>query len=249
MLTLAGCATKRDIRDIDAQIAELAAQQAALLAEMQRQGMATQDTLRSTTQELFDIRGDVVRQLNTMSAQLDRIAEMVGQNSLAIQNIRDGMEQLRRSAVPTRGGGMTGGPMGATTGQEAMSNGGEAADQAYNTAMRLYQQGSMTSGAAAFADFLERFPNDELAPRAHFFYGDLLMQDGDAEGALEQWEMIGQLFPSAPVVPRAMLRMAFHWVDEGEEDNARDLLNRLINSWPDSPEAPDARDLLETLGG
>ena len=247
----AACATKRDVRDLQTEIRQLSQRQDALLTELQQFGAITQDTLRSTAQELFNMRGDVVRQLNLMSEQLDRLTELVGQNSIAIQQMRDSMDQIRRAATQ---GGLTmsggGSPAGGGS-QEAGSrtNGGDQADAAYQTAMNLFNRGSNTAASAAFRDFLEQYPRDELAPKAHFRLADILQQQGDSEAALAEFAKIGEEFPNDPEVPNAMYRMARIHVDEGRESNARDILRRLINTWPDAPAAPVARDLLEDIGG
>ncbi len=252
VLVSTGCATKRDVRDLGTEIQDLARRQDALLAELQAQGMATQDTLRSTTEELFDIRGDVVRQLNTMSEQLDRLTELVGQNSVAIQAMRDAMDQLRRTAggAPRAGNGPGGEPVGADLGATAgTANYGEQADRAYSTAINLLNRGSLTAAEAAFRDFLENYPRDELAPQAHFKLADVLEQSEDLDGALEEFERIPELFPTDRLVPDALYRSALVHLLMDEEDNARSVLRRLINTWPDASVTPLAQDRLDELGG
>lgn len=244
--SVGGCATKRDIRDIGVRMDDLAAQQVAILDEMQRQGIATQDTLRGTTQELNDIRGDVARQLNVMTEALDRLTEMVGGNSRSLSSIRDQIDQLRRSGVATQRPAQIG-PGGDTL--DVRTNRGESADVAYNTANRMFNTGSNTSARIAFQDFLAQYPRDELAPSAHFKLGDIFYQEEELGDAYSEFSRIPELFPTDLLVPDAYYRMASIRIDEGENGEARQLLQRILNSYPDASVAPLARERLDEIGG
>lgn len=245
--SVGGCATKRDVRDIGVQMQDLAARQDAILAEMQRQGIATQDTLRTTSQELNDIRGDVARQLNIIAASLDRLTEMVGGNSRTISSIRDQIETLRRSGLttPVRQGAI--GPGGDTL--DVRTNRGASADAAYNIANGMYNQGSNTSARVAFQEFLTQFPRDELAPSAHFKLADLFEQEEELAQAYTEFSRIPELFPTDRMVPDAIYRMANIRIMQGQEGEARQLLQRILNSYPDASVVPVARDRLREIGG
>ena len=62
-LLLSGCATKRDLRDLQDTIAALAAQQESTFGEIEGLNMAVQDTLRGQSDALFESRGEILRRI------------------------------------------------------------------------------------------------------------------------------------------------------------------------------------------
>ena len=103
LLVSAGCATKGDLRDVSFEMQRLAARQDSLLAVLERQSALTQDTLRRQNNQLFEIRGDVSRQLQQILDELATLRELAGQNQRTIAGLRDQVERLGR-------GGMASGP-------------------------------------------------------------------------------------------------------------------------------------------
>ena len=62
-LSLPACATKGDLRNVTTELRGLSARQDSLLITLERQALVTQDSLRGTTSQLFEIRGTVNQQL------------------------------------------------------------------------------------------------------------------------------------------------------------------------------------------
>jgi tol-pal system protein YbgF len=246
LVSVAGCATKQDVRDLRTDMLEelqrIAAAQDSLRSEILRQSVQTQDTLRNTSRELVDIRGDVLTTLNRVGSQLNRIQEMVGQNSLNISSLRDQMDALRRGGVASAEGGEqdpTGGQLSAGTGQ---------ADAMYNAAIRQFNRGSLSAARAAFQQFLTTYPANDLAPAAHYYLADILVQEEQLEEAVAAFAEIPELFPTSERVPESLYRIGALQVELGNEDEARAVLERLVNTYPEHPAAALARDLLAEIG-
>jgi tol-pal system protein YbgF len=241
LLLSAGCATKRDLRDLRAEIRALSARQDTILAALARQNTVTQDTLRQQTNQLFEIRGDVSRQLQRIMDDLSRLTELTGQNQRAIASIRDQLEGLRmRAAAPAPvGEAIVGGQPGGDPG---------AAEGLYATAMGLYGEPS-TRGTAlnAFRDFVQQYPNHERAPDALWYMGDVLAQQEQTEAALDAFDRVLELHPASARVPDALYRKALLLIEEGERDEARTLLERVVESYPASMSAAPARAVLREL--
>jgi tol-pal system protein YbgF len=240
LLLSAGCATKRDVSDLRAEIRALSSRQDTILAALARQNAVTQDTLRQQTNQLFEIRGDVSRQLQRIMDDLSRLTELAGQNQRSIASIRDQLEGLRmRAAEPA--------PVGeAIVGGQPGDPG--AAQGLYETAMTLFGSPS-TRGTAlnAFRDFVQQYPNHELAPDALYFMGEVLVQQEKNEEALDAFDRILELHPAAARVPDALYRKALLLIEEGDRDEARALLQRVVESYPASMAAAPARAVLREL--
>jgi tol-pal system protein YbgF len=248
VLSVSSCATKRDVRDLQSELAarldRLAASQDSLRAIIVEQSVQTQDTLRNTSRELVDIRGDVLNQLNRIANQLDQIEELSGQNSLNISALRDQMQQSRRPMSSSDVGGSGGG--GDASG--IMSEGTGAADAMYNAAIRQYNRGSLTAARAAFEQFLTAHPSSDLAPQAHYYLADVLVQQEDLEGAIEEFSRVFELFPSSSSVPDALYRVGLLHVELGNDAEARAFFERVVNTYPDARVAEFARARLGEIG-
>ncbi|MEJ2539727.1 MAG: tol-pal system protein YbgF [Gemmatimonadota bacterium] len=221
----------------------LAASQDSLRAIIVQQSLQTQDTLRNTSRELVDIRGDVLNQLTRMANQLDQIEELAGQNSLNISSLRDQMQQVGRGGAGSVSGmGADGAPGG------VMSEGTDAADAMYNAAVRQYNRGSLTAAQAAFQQFLTAHPSSELAPQAHYYLADVLVQQEDLEGAIEEFSQIFELFPSSSSVPDALYRVGLLHMELGNDAEAQAFFERVVNTYPDARVAEFARARLGEIG-
>lgn len=246
VLSVSSCATKRDVRDLQSelvvQLERLAASQDSLRAIIVQQSVQTQDTLRNTSRELVDIRGDVLNQLNRIANQLDEIEELSGQNSLNISSLRD---QMSRSRAPASN---PAGTSGGDASSGVMSEGTGAADAMYNAAVRQYNRGSLTAASAAFQQFLTAHPSSDLAPQAHYYLADVMVQQDDLEGAIDEFSRVFELFPTSSSVPDALYRVGLLHQELGNDAEARAFFERVVNTYPDARVAEFARARLGEIG-
>ncbi len=222
----------------------LALRQDSLLVELRRQNLTTRDTIRQTSNQLFEIRGDVGTRLGRMEEQLDRLTELVGQNQRTMASIRDQLE-----AGPRRpSGGMTGGGVG-DLGVPVGGGSPEDAVTSYNAAVQTYNQGMYTAASLGFQEFIDAYPSDELVAAAYFFLGESFVQMQDLDAALEAYRQVTSFHPDSDRVPGAMLGIGLTLIDQGNTTEARIELNRLIATYGDSEAATRAREALSELGG
>ena len=78
-VTFSGCAMKGDIRLLQEELRAIAARQDSLVAELRIEAQETQDTLRTQGDQMFDLRGDLNRQLQQINQSLVRIEAIAGQ--------------------------------------------------------------------------------------------------------------------------------------------------------------------------
>lgn len=239
-LSVGACATKGDLRNVQLEIRALAARQDSLIEELRREARSTQDTLRGQSLQLFDFRGEIFRNLRGISESLTRLEALAGENQRGISGIRDQMANLRRS-----------GGAAAAEGAEPVAGGmepaGGDAESIYNTAVGLFNRGSLATARTAFQQFLQAYPGHRLAPDAHFYLADILVQEDRVDDALEAFLEIPQLFPTAAKVPDAMYRTALLQIELGRSADARATLERVVNTYPNSGVATLAREKLREI--
>jgi tol-pal system protein YbgF len=121
------------------------------------------------------------------------------------------------------------------------------AESIYNAAVAQFNRGSLATARTAFQQFLQAFPSHRLAPDAHFYLADILVQEDRVEDALDAFQEIPQLFPTASKVPDAMYRAALLQIELGHNADARTTLERVVNTYPGSGVATLARDKLREI--
>jgi tol-pal system protein YbgF len=253
-VTFSGCAMKGDIRLLQEELRAIAARQDSLVTELRLETQQTQDTLRTQGDQMFDLRGDLSRQLQQISQSLVRIEAIAGENQRGLASVRDQMANMRRMpAGPAVGPGGVTDPMASadssdTGGGESLIGGGTNPQELYDVAKSQYDRGSLNSASRAFEQFLADHPNNELAPDAHFFLADILTQQERPEDAIAAFQEIQELFPTHPRVPQALYRIAEVQIDLKDLDAARVTLERIINTYPDELVAMLARERLDEIG-
>jgi tol-pal system protein YbgF len=247
-ITLSGCAMKGDIRLLQEEIRAIAARQDSLLAEFRVEAQLTQDTLRTQSDQIFDFRGDISRQLRQINQSLVRLEAIAGENQRGMASIRDQLANIRRpptSVTPqvemsdsTRAGG----------GENLVGGGAGNPDQLWQVAQGQLDRGSLNSASRAFEQFVAEYPDDERVPDAHFYLADILTQQDRPEDALEAFQEIQQLFPTASRVPDALYRIAVLQEELGDIDAAKATLERIMNTYPDAMISMLAREKLREIG-
>jgi tol-pal system protein YbgF len=244
---LSACATKSDVRTIQDELRSLAARQDALIAQLTLEARSTQDTLRTQSDQIFDFRGDIARQLQALTQSMTRMEAVVGETQRGMVSVRDQLANQRRGTdggAPLPGDAAAGGQPGV----ETVAGAGGNAEQTYAAAMQQYQRGSLNTAQRAFTQFLQEFPSHALAADAQFFMADILVQQDRAEDALAGFLQVQTLYPTAARVPDALYRAAVLQREMDRDDDARATLQRIVNTYPDAPIAMLARDLLAEIG-
>lgn len=244
---LVGCATKGDLRDLQDEIRDSAARQEAILEEISGLNLAVQDTLGRQSDAIFESRGDINRRLQMLEQEVLTIQELLRMNQQSLMTIRDLLESRRslgefNRPTDTEPGQVT--DMGLASVGERAGGCGET----FGTAHTQYQRGSLTTARRAFQDFLRVCPDDALAPDAHYYLADILVQEEQLDEAIQAFLEIPQLFPTADRVPEVWYRVGVTYIELERLDDARIYLRRVVNSYPDSDAAEAAQERLDEIG-
>jgi TolA-binding protein len=248
---LPGCwSTKGDLKDLTAAVQEQAARTDARLASLGQEIAALQDTLDVQTDQAIDTRGGVSRDLRQIRDQLSRLEQLTGQVQRSVQLLEQRFEQelaqmeLPPSTMPRDADSLR---------TQVVDDAGAGApsgdpDELYQVAYREFQRGSFFTARAGFEQFLQVAADHPRVPSVHFYLGDIAEQENRLDEALESYLRVPQLFPSSEMVPRALYRAGKLEAERGNASEARELLERLVNTYPDDDVAELAQELLREIG-
>lgn len=103
--------------------------------------------------------------------------------------------------------------------------------------------------ARAFATFLQRYPNDDLAPNAQYWLGEAHYVSQHNKEALAAFEQVVQRYPSSNKVPGALFKIGRLQQVLGRRSAAIESYRRVVRDYPNSSAAGLAQDQLKKLGG
>jgi len=116
----------------------------------------------------------------------------------------------------------------------------------------LYQQGldairsgdQYAKGRELLGTFLSQYPQNPLAVNAKYWIGEAWYGEKKYENAILQFQDVVQEFGDHPKVAAALLKQALAFQALGDQNNAKVILQKLIELFPLSDEAKKAKTLL-----
>lgn len=254
------CASKSDIADLESSMIEeirsLDARQESLASEIRELRGALIDTLGAQERQVLTGRGELNRRLQRLSERMAQLTELAGQNQRLLA-------QLRAEGVPSRAPG--GGPEGLpeeedgesadtirseadTTPAEPGGPGGDAgAQELYEASLQQLRRGSFETARAGLGEFLELYPDHELAPDAQFYIAETYVRGEDPDAALEEYARVLELYPESRRAPSALYRSGLVELERDNVSDALSFFSRVVRGYPESDEAELARDQMDRL--
>ncbi len=192
--------------------------------------------VRYQTDELLSMRAGMGQRVGALESRLQtlttRITESDRQFSALVRRLESLQVQLSVPAGPDTSGAQT-----------ASFDPGEL----YDLALRDYQRGDYDVAVRQFTQYIEYFPDSDLADDAQFYIGDSYYTQSLYTPALDAYEKLLDTYPDGSKVPATLLKIAFIKVARNEPSEARSYLERVIGEFPDAEEAQLARMRLDLM--
>jgi tol-pal system protein YbgF len=208
--------------------------------------------------------GGLFNQVQQLQQEVMRLNGVVEQLTYELAQLRE--QSLERYLDIDRR--LAGGAAAPTSGPAAASTGGSAAAataavaaratasdvaeqpgeaEAYRSAYALVRGQEFDAAVTAFDSFLKRYPDGRYAPNAHYWLGELylVIDPPDPEAARQAFMLLLDQYPQHPKVPDALYKLGRVQFIKGNNERAREFLNRVIREYPDSSAARLAGDFLD----
>lgn len=181
---LAGCATKRDIRDLRTEMAALRSAQEASTQEIQRQNRLLLDSLSSAS---LRTRGDIANQLVAMERQLVQIQQLTGQGQQRLAELRE--------QINTRAEAISAQPQTTAASREPVP---PPAQELFDASLASLRRGSFSTARVGLEEFLRLYPQHALVPDAHFHIAEAYAGAKDIPRAVEAYGRVIERYPNHP---------------------------------------------------
>jgi tol-pal system protein YbgF len=121
-------------------------------------------------------------------------------------------------------------------------------DTLYNSALSDFNAGKNDVAGGEFTQFLQQYPNHDLAGNAQFYLGEIDYRKSNFQAAIQDYNQVLDKYPGGNKGAAAQLKKGFALLELGQKDAGVQELRSLIARYPKSPEAVQAKDRLNKLG-
>jgi len=258
LLTVAGCASKGDLRRVEEQLmlsradqqrsdSARAAQLGAILAS-QRQIADSLDAvgrgMGEVGRQISTFRGDLANDLISIEQQLVQVQALTGQSQQRLTELQTQLEARTEqlTAVPAVTPDST-----VPTAAAGASTSSASADQIYAASLQQLRRGSPGTARMGFREFLRVYPSSTRVPDVTYFLGETFAAESP-DSAATYYARVVDSFPKSSRSASALYKLGLLAERRKDLEAARAYYQRVPRDYPRSDEAALARDRLKTLG-
>lgn len=130
----------------------------------------------------------------------------------------------------------------------AKRSGKNGSDQTlYLSSKKAYDAGRYEEARKGFQELVDTYPTSDHADNAQFWIGETYYNEKWYEKAILEYQKVIENYPSGNKVAAALLKQGLSFLTIGETNNARLLLQDLVNKHPGTQEAEVAKKKLDSL--
>ena len=124
---------------------------------------------------------------------------------------------------------------------------GLSEDEIYRMAKQAFDQGDSDGARKKFQELIEKFPKSERADNAQFWIGEIYYREKWYEKAILEYQKVIESYPMGNKVPASLLKQGLAFLNLGDKNNSRLILEELIKKHPKSNEAKIAKDKMKSF--
>jgi tol-pal system protein YbgF len=190
---------------------------------------------------------DLQMQLEALNAELRKLR---GQNEELMHNLQDAEKRQKDFYIDLdtrlRRFESEGAPQRAEGARDASADpAGE--NRAFEAAYNLYKVENYQKAAAAFSDFLKRYPQSVHEANVRYWMGNAYFLLQDCRNSVGSYQALVNKNQDHPRVPEAMLNIADCQLDLKNKNAARKTLRQLISQFPGSDASEKAKKRLARI--
>lgn len=118
----------------------------------------------------------------------------------------------------------------------------------YEAAMNVYRAGALGDAEQAFDTFARTYPRHDYADNALYWKGEAAYDQAHYSDALAAFTEVVERYGGGNKAADALLKIGLCYRELGDDDNARDVLTRLIDAYPGERASDIARVKLAEFG-
>ena len=117
----------------------------------------------------------------------------------------------------------------------------------YEQAFNLLKQAHYEQAIQALRAFLEKYPTGEYSDNAQYWLGEAFYVMRQFEPALAEYKKVIANFPQSPKYTHALLKIGYCYHELGRIDEAKQVLQSLVNQYPGETASRLAQERLKSI--
>jgi tol-pal system protein YbgF len=203
------------------------------------------DSISLFSTRLNRMRAESQSDMRALKQDVSAIQATTGQSQERLQQLRAQIEQRNRQSSPPAASVIS---PADTVNKSAPPPDAPGPNELFQIGKDQLTRGGNSAARAAFTDFLQRFPDSELAADAQFYIAESYAAEASNGAADSAYAVVVSKYRESPRAPTALYKRGVIAQTAGRTTAAKRLYNDLIKRYPDSDEAELARERLRVLG-
>ena len=129
----------------------------------------------------------------------------------------------------------------------ATPQGPSGAIKLYREALSTFRKNEFGEAEKLFSNFLNQFPDDQLADNALYWSGECHYAQKNFADAVLKFKDVVNRFPQGSKVPDALLKIGFAYYSMGDKEQAKNFLKKVVTNYPFSTAGAKAEEKLLEL--
>lgn len=189
--------------------------------------------------ELRALRGQVEELQHSLDTLRSQQRDMYGDLDKRLQALEGGGAVLSMPPGAAPAGAAASAPV------SVPAPGGDR--EAYQAAFELMKAGKYNDAAAAFSQYLARYPQGSMLDNAQYWLGEAHYVLKDYPQAVRDFQTVLDRYPDSRKVPDALLKLGYTQYETKNYREARDVLRRLVQQYGDTASAKLAQQRLAKM--
>lgn len=238
MVFASGCASRKEIVRFKEDVSYLCVQSESLrqenleikkmLQEMNKNFEAMQNETRRT-------KADVLTEIDNIKAQSQIIDSKLEDNTYRMSHFLQKAESITNPPVVQQD---------SLVNEAQFRQQNPSAQQSdidplalYNSAYLDLSKGNHQLALQGFQQFLQKFPQSDLADNAQYWMGEVYYAQKDNQKAIDAFKKVVENFPRGDKVAAALLKIGYCYFNLGDQTTGKKYLKIVIDRFPNSEEA------------
>lgn len=234
LLTVSGCATRRQVQELSVDVRSMRAELQAIRADNAR------------LDSLFKSNIEQSRKLNAdFAAYVSRLDDRM---QMVEARLEDAVTLINRAtgAIESRGGNRTSrGSSADTTAVDTTAGVGQFdCQKVFNSAYFDFVKEDFDLARQGFDNYIKQCPNTALADNAQYWIGECFYLQKDYARAQQEFDKLMKNYPSSEKYAAAKLKYAKSLYNQRFKTKAATYFREIIKDYPGTDEAQEAADML-----
>lgn len=243
-----GCVSTSDIDAIHSKLDQIEGE----VVDLQRVSSTKQnvETLQTAIDEhmatLLKAEADMRVTLEQLSSQIDQLESNLEDTNYRLSQLSQQIAATNQELKTFRSSNTRGGLGGGEAPMEAPPLPSDP-QALYQTAYNDYLRGNYELSVLGFRQYLEAFPDTELADNASYWIGECYFSQGKYDQAIREFDKVLSAYDRSDKTASAQLKKAYAYIELGQISRGVEQLREVIDGYPGTDEANLARQRLQEV--